>query len=145
MSEADLWAEIRSLKNQLDRMKTQQTPGIWKSFTPTPTGYSSTTQAVGKYFIVGKICTVYLRIDGTSNSTSFSALLPNTIGNQGFTLYQSSALALDNTAQVTTASTFILVSGGTSVLFGKGVTTSTTSWTASGRKLITGLFSYEIA
>lgn len=126
-------------------MRQPEIGGVWKDWTPTPTGYSSTTTAAGRYCLVGKLCTVHLRLDGTSNSTSFSAVLPFKAGALGYTLYISSALAIDSTAMVTTASTFIIVAGGTSVLFGKGVTTSAASWTASGRKLITGSFSYEIA
>jgi hypothetical protein len=139
----DLQGQISELKYVLDGVRKFETGGVWKGFTPTVSGFSSTTYAYIKYCTVGRICHVYLRLDGTSNSVSFGCNVPIPTANFGFTLYISSALAIDNTVQVNSASTFILPSSTSNIIFGKGVTTVGTTWTASGRKFITGLFSYQ--
>jgi len=139
-----LMKTINELEYKINALATIQTGGIWTAYTPTPTGFSATTLAAGKYCVVGNLCTVHLRLDGTSDSTSFNALLPIAAATMSYSVYITSALAIDNGTQVTTASTFQIASAATSVIFIKGVTTTTASWTASGRKLITGLFSYEI-
>ncbi len=44
----------------------------WTAFTPTLTGFASTTNNVGRYVRMGNMITVQLEINGTSNATGFS-------------------------------------------------------------------------
>lgn len=52
--------------------------GAWRTWTPTVTGFSSSTVNIARYNQVGKTVTVSVDISGTSNSAAFSFTLPVT-------------------------------------------------------------------
>jgi hypothetical protein len=113
----------------------------WTAFTPTLTGFSSTTANIGRYVLLGKICIVNLYINGTSNATSFSlSNLPATSANNGITMTML-CYAVDNAtgvvglAQITPSSS--------TLTFYNGI--SAGAWTSSGNKVAVITFAYETA
>ena len=59
------------------KINADQVAGSWTSYSASPAGWSSLTQNVTKYMKVGKLVTVYISLDGTSNSTVANIQLPS--------------------------------------------------------------------
>lgn len=112
-------------------------PG-WFNYTPTWTGYSANpTVVVARFSVGGRMCTVDIQTGpfGTSNSTSHAVSIPiSHAGGQDMAVGRG----VDNGADVGAMAS---LSGTTATLL-KGLTFS--SWTASGSKGFTGVFSYGI-
>lgn len=120
------------------------TPGTYSTWVPTYTGFSSApTGVTARYFLIGKMCHVYVSSTGvgTSNSTSKTITLPfaaaNTLAQQFY------FVGFDNGA--TSFASRVVTTVGSNILTCYGPTfTSSTSWTASNGANIVLNFVYEI-
>lgn len=111
-------------------------------YVPTQTGISgSPTITAAKYILRGKLCTVHLVITGTSNTTAMTITLPFAAAN---TAVQSFAvIAIDNTT--TQADPGKLNTRVNSNIADVYKTLPSGTWTSSGAKGLTGVFTYIIA
>lgn len=109
----------------------------WTSFTPTTTGWASTTFNIGRYTKVGRTVIVQLDISGTSNATTKTVTnLPFTSANitnaDVIALYRS----VDNTTSANVGSAFLAPNGTTVNLY---PTTAHGNWTSSNTATVQGL------
>jgi hypothetical protein len=117
--------------------------GDWIDYSATSTivGWSSFITKILQYKIIGKQVFCHFAFSGTSNSSTTSFTLPNNA--LFFTSCQQRGTdnGVENHASsvINAASNVITFSRWTSA------TTRTVSWTASGSKVITGQFFYEIS
>lgn len=116
----------------------------WFTYTPTATGFSGGTTLVQVFTVVGRQCTLYYYISGTSNATSLTFLLPIPVG----TGVHSSSIAtpaevVDNTVtQTATGRIDLGTIGSTSATAYK--TAAAGAWTNTGTKRVQGLLTYSI-
>ena len=117
------------------------------AYTPTVTGFSSTTELQGTYTLVGKLCSVAIRIVGTSNATGFTITLPFIadtvpIGDGANATYSQIIYCINNGAGIGTA--MIRTRIGSSNVCDVYTTAAGAAWTASGSKALAVTFSYYI-
>lgn len=114
------------------------------TYTPTVTGFSSTTTAQGSYTIEGKRCILSIDITGTSDATGFTFTLPFTAdANIQTNLFMLDARGVDNgTAMADPA--LIRTRNGTSNIADVYKTLAGGAWTGSGTKGINGTLIYFI-
>lgn len=114
-------------------------PTDWVDYSATSTivGWSSFTSKIIKYRVIGKqlFCIFYL--DGTSNSVNTTFTLPNNslTYNELAGRYANNGAVTAGYARITNASNVITFLS----------SISSTTWTASGTKIIGGQFFYDIA
>lgn len=118
--------------------------GVWQDWTPTVYGWSAITDISSSYAVVGNLCFMRVRLDGTSNANTFSCDLPIQAGAVGQTTVSFSGLGVNGGTLLTDPCGIIIESEGTVVNFTKGVTSSTNTWATSGRKYIGVQFFYFI-
>lgn len=115
-------------------------PGVaWTAFTPTLTGFASTTSNLGRYILLGKVAIVQLNITGTSNATSFSlSNLPATAAN---TTIAATYLAYgtDNATPVITL--VQITANSTTCTMYNGIAAA--AWTNTGAKACIVTMTYE--
>lgn len=114
-------------------------PTDWIDYSATSTvvGWSSFTNKVLKYRIIGKQMFVIFSIDGTSNNAATTFTLPN----NSLNFNQLSGRFVNNGT---------LTAGFSSIQTASNIVTfyvsiSSTTWTASGTKTVSGQFFIEIA
>lgn len=114
-------------------------PTDWIDYSATSTvvGWSSFTSKVIKYRIIGKQMFVIFSIDGTSNNAATTFTLPN----NSLNFNQLSGRFVNNGT---------LTAGFSSIQTASNIVTfyvsiSSTTWTASGTKTVSGQFFIEIA
>lgn len=134
---------IESQSAKEDDAAAEVQPGVWQDYDSTLAGWSSLTLERTRYMRVGNTVTVYLDIDGTSNSATTTLTLPfeakyDTRGYAG--TFDSSI----NTMGI------LYVTAGSNVLNSRRGFNSTvgtdfySAWAASGTKQINGaVFVYE--
>lgn len=118
-------------------------PGYF-NYTPTLTGWASTTILQGRFTVIAKSVQLDILITGTSNATSAEATLPIT----ALTLSNArwgGALdySRDNGTYLSTATRWTIASAGTAVKFYKDMVE--VAWTNSGAKEISATMRYSIA
>jgi len=109
----------------------------WLNAVATPTGLSATTASDMNYQITSRILNFVCYVEGTSNSTSFSAKVPMACGSFTGTNYfgGSSLYAQDNGSVLTVASRWSITETETSITFYKTFNAPAT-WTGSGNKTV---------
>jgi hypothetical protein len=110
----------------------------WTSFTPTVTGFSSTSTTTGHYAKNGNVVTVRMTISGTSNATTF------TITNLPFAAAQiSHHIVWVNDNAGGTAGTATTAIGSQVLTLAKTPANTTSQWTSSGSKAYFATITYE--
>lgn len=115
-------------------------------YTPTVTGFSTTTVEEGHYTLVGKLCTLTLLVSGTSNATTFTVTLPfaaddTKLGGAPNGKYSAMVHITNNG---TNASGWLRSRTGSSNIADVYATAAGGAWTASGTKELGGTFIYYI-
>jgi hypothetical protein len=120
---------------------------VWNNYSATSTvvGWTTFTDKIIRYLVVGRMVIVEYFISGTSNSTTTSFTVANTSANVTGMIYannnqtQNNATSYMGYANLPTSSNV--------VTFGYYPTGSsiTATWTATGTKLIRGMLTFEIA
>lgn len=84
-----LSAHINDLQDEVVAIETTlgADPGVWKTWTPTVTGWAAGYTCIARYCKVGKMCYLTVHIDGTSNNTKAKITLPAGIVAGGATSY----------------------------------------------------------
>lgn len=122
----------------------QDFPNLF-NFTSTITGATSVSQAC-RFQLCGSVCKFFFRIAGTSDATSFKALLPITAKNNGGYSFEGAlGLARDNGTYLTTACRQYINPATDATVLVFDPTMAGGSWTASGAKEARGVAIYEIA
>jgi len=122
------------------------TGGAWTSYTPTQTGWASTTTLLGRYIQIGKTVIVDFNVSGTSNATSCTLTLPVAAKNTAGIYYESMIVAIqDNGANpVNPGKTFVDTSTNPNIMtLYKDI--SGGAWTATGGKSVRSTLIYEAA
>ena len=116
----------------------QAIPGVYNSFTPASTGFSSTTTDTGSYIQIGKTVIVRYDVSGTSNATTLTFTLPVTAkATQWFSMSR-----MRNNGTLENAGAGFTTASSTTVDLRRSGTG--TAWTNSGTKGVDGLtFTYE--
>ena len=129
--------------------KTELSSTEWTDYqsTSTKTGWSSLSTPIISYRRIGTLIYVNFYLSGTSNSTSTSFTLPYANKNQ------TGNYVIPNFGECQNNGSQLLHGGGSGNIEGylsAGASTvilrlgkSTTGWTASGNKRVTGFFIYE--
>ena len=127
-----------AIQTQIDSKVT--TP-VWTDYTTTQVGWSTTSTLLTRYFLVGKMVTVYFRAIGNSNSTTTTITLP--FNNNGTSNISILTAGLNNNGAVIAN---ISIATGTNVLSATYFSAigALSSFTASGIKQIAGTITYEI-
>jgi len=139
-NEARLVDEIGKLRKEVERLKRVESGGVWKTWTPTVTGWASISASGYRYVKVGNFVYVMIMIFGVSNSTEVLIDLPFTstavpyIGVTGY--------AMDNGTQSTNPC-YAVYESTTKIRVYRN--TAGAAWTASGNKRIIIQFGYEVA
>ena len=84
-------SHINDLQDEVVAVETQlgTNAGRWQSWTPTVTGWAAGYNCTARYCKVGKLCFVYVHINGTSNATDAKITLPFSVSaEQGFGHFQ---------------------------------------------------------
>ena len=118
--------------------------GTAQAWTPTLTGFSANPTGVYRYFLEGKLCTLFINqiTNGTSNSSNFTISLPFTAATVANAVWSAIGQAVDN--GVSSAGLMTINSGATVLVLTKD--TGGSPFTASGNKRTLGLqIMYEIA
>lgn len=114
--------------------------GPFATWTPAPTGFSSSTVNIARYNITGKIVTMVVDISGTSNTTGFTFTLPaaaKSVVDYPVRVQNNGSIGtaiglLETAASSTTATVYVDLAG--------------TGWTAANTKRIFGtVITYEAA
>ena len=116
------------------------TPWIDFSEQSTIVGWSSYTTKVIKYKITGNMLLCNFNIEGTSNSATTSFTVP--YGSKNIFLDSGGQLFLNNGGAV--IGRFSCANNVVSFQYWNNLTSTTSTWTASGTKRIQGFFFYEI-
>ena len=113
----------------------------WSS-SSTIVGWSSFTSKQIRYRRVGKMVFVNVSIQGTSNSTSVTFTLPYDLGSSAFAVMPLIYTANNGAFNI---GGYGIISGSTLTAWRwSSINTSSSTWTASGTKIISGQFFYEI-
>lgn len=116
-------------------------PG-WFTYSCAPTGFSGTpTQNSSRFSVVGRACSIYIDVTGTSNATTFTLQLPIAAAKAN----ESVAVPLtDNSANSSTPAMAWVASAGTTLSMSKTMAFNTSGWTAAGTKATQVSMTYEI-
>lgn len=141
ISNGEAMSSVRTKLNSVITEINLLDPTDWVDYSATSTivGWSSFTAGykVLKYRVIGKTVFVMFNFDGTSNSTSTTFTLPfNAI------TYNEAAGRFVNNGALIAGYTRIGLNSNTVTLLSS---ISSTTWTASGNKSISGQFFYDIA
>jgi len=139
INNGEAMSSVRSKLNNVITEINLLDPTDWVDYSATSTivGWSSFTTKIIKYRLIGKqlFCIFYL--DGTSNSATTTFTLPN-----NSLTYNELAGRFVNNGALTAGYTRMNISSNIITLLSS---ISSTTWTASGNKVITGQFFYDIA
>jgi hypothetical protein len=125
--------------NYLERLPTfEYIPWTDYSASSTVVGWSSYTNKKIKYKNVGKTIRVQFHIDGTSDSAVATFTFPYT---PEMAVYSSCVWVVNNGVNQTNSG-LVVQSGGTVTVYRDG---ATTAYTASGNKIVSGQYEFEIA
>lgn len=140
-----LLREIERLKQRLERLEVQEKGGIWKSWTPTVTGWASGYTCIARRSVVSKICFWEVYISGTSNSTTTKITAPFTSADIDASFNWSGACAtiVDAGTTSTTGGRWAIGNNSNEIIFLKDF--ANTAFTASGTKTIRAQGFYEMA
>jgi len=134
--------EIGKLRKEVERLKRVESGGVWKTWTPTLTGFSSDPPgATYRYCLVGKMCSVIVTQSsaGTSNATNFSISAP----------FKARYRTANSIARMQDAYNYsygvgmVIIEAG-SQTFTLYTATGSTGWTASSGKSAMFTITYEI-
>ncbi len=130
--------------------KFAEPPGFpfWFNWSPTLTGFGTNpTTAVYQFCIVGRICTLAIRQQGTgsvSNANTFAISLPVTAATVSGHFWTGTGLPFDNSLAVSTTAALLIASAGTTLTASKDAT-GANNWTTSGQKALSAAtISYAI-
>ena len=128
-----------AVKTYADTKVTQNT---WVDYSATSTivGWSSFTVKNIRYYVVGKIVTVFYQLNGTSNSTTTTFTLP--FANANNNVFYPNAYTNNGVSGVATGRTRILSGDSFATM---AIDWSNTAFSASGTKTAAGTIIYEIA
>lgn len=113
----------------------------WTTWAPAGGGFASKTVDTGAYIQVGKTAICRLTVDGTSNSTGFTFVLPVAAK---ATEYITGLRVADNGSFQTVPGMFITTAASTTATMYKTGAAASTDWTAANAKAVYGSFSYEV-
>src|SRR5512146_1317323 len=100
MSEADLLREINDLKRRLAYFESGSfLAGRSGTWTPTVVGFSGSPTVEARYVLIGKLCIISVRVEGTSNATNLTVTAPFTSANT-VEYRNGSANCMDNSVNV---------------------------------------------
>jgi len=137
--------EIGYLDNVTSSIQTQidgkLTIPVWTDYTSTQVGWSSTTTFLVRYFLIGKMVTVYFRVTGTSNSTTTTITMP--FINNGTSNIGILTTGLNNSNASIVSSSIATTGNILSASYFSAIATLS-SFTATGTKQIAGTITYEI-
>jgi hypothetical protein len=133
-----------SVQTQIDGKLTSPT-FIDYSATSTVVGWTTFTQKIIKYSVIGKLLIVEYFITGTSNATTTSFTLPQASATVSGMIWANNNQTQNNAVSYMGYSN--VLSNSSTATFGYYPTGSsiTATWTASGTKTIRGLLTIEIA
>lgn len=104
----------------------------WFNYAVAASGFSGTPSVTGRFQVHNGFCSIYVTIDGTSNSTSFGFSLPVAVCAQGGP--PLIANGYDNNATLLAPIMAQLAGSSTAVALRKTWMAATTSWTGSAGK-----------
>ena len=113
----------------------------WATWTPTVVGFSGTPTVVARYKKIGKTVFCRLRVDGTSNATSFTVTLPLK-HNVNASIY-AVGRTQDNTTSFDWGFLIIVANATTTTACQIYRAVNTSGWTAANTKSFHGIFFYE--
>lgn len=114
------------------------------NYTPTETGWASTTLLLGVFDLKGKNCTAIVRCSGTSDTTAAVLSLPITAASIANLRWAGVMdYGADNNVDLTNVVKWQINSGATTVSFFKNMLNG--AWTASSQKEVWGVIRYIIA
>jgi len=120
-------------------LETGITGSAWTSWTPTVTGFSSTSTTTGTYKVIGSLAIVNITIVGTSNTTGFTITnLPVTPTAGALSI----GFGVDN-GTVTAVTWGTSASSAVLTLY-KGFSITAASWTSSGSKQFQSIIMYPV-
>ena len=140
ISNGEAMSSVRTKLNDVITNVNLLDPTDWVDYSATSTivGWSSFTNKVLKYRVIGKQVFVTWFLSGTSNSTSVTFTLPQTIAsscaNMGYGIDNGVASGVG-----------YIVGGATTSTITQHKTDLSGSWTASGTKRAAGQIFFEIA
>lgn len=139
ISNGEALSSVRTKLNSVITEINLLDPTDWIDYSATSTivGWSSFTTKIIKYKIIGKQVFVIFSLDGTSNNTAATFTLPN----NALTGNELAGRFVNNGA---------LTAGYTRINTNSNIITllpiiSSATWTATGNKVVTGQFFYDIA
>ena len=141
-NEARLVDEIGKLRKEVERLKRVESGGVWTTWTPTLTGFSSDPpNAIYRYCLVGKMCSVIVSqaSAGTSNANTFTISAPFKARYQT----SNSIARMQDTYNYSYGVGMVMISTG-SQTFALYTATGSTGWTASSGKSAMFTITYEI-
>lgn len=116
-------------------------PG-WFNYTPTATGFSSSSN-LGAFSVTGRTVTYVYFIDGTSNATTLTFSIPIALQSPLSSFNINLSMSRDNGVQKTSPGRIVTgTAGSTSVTANLDITNS--PWTSSGNKRCEGTLIYSI-
>ena len=127
-----------SIQTQLNA-KLASTSWVDYSATSTIVGFSAFSEKDIRYLIIGDLCTIYINIVGTSNSTFFTFTLP--FNNTGGTQWIPLKIRNGGTFPAALGYADLPSSSSTVTLY---ATVAAGNWTASGAKGVYYSFSFKI-
>ena len=124
------------------QINTKVTQNTWVDYSATSTivGWSSFTVKNIRYYVVGKIVTVFYQFNGTSNSTTTTFTLP--FANAGANVFYPIAYTNNGTSGVAAGRTRFLTGDSFATM---AIDWANTAFSASGTKTAAGTIIYEIA
>lgn len=129
-------------KSADDQKASKSADGVWSDYTPTITGWSSTTGKTTRYTVINDTVMVWIHVDGTSNATTATITLPHKAKNQVYQLVRTWDGSNENMGRAA----IVANSSNLTVSRGSSTGSSFNNWATTGQKQISGLlFVYEKA
>lgn len=142
-----MFRDFDALRSAVDRLlASEYASAVQGTWTPTPTGFSAApTGGIYRYVLVGKLCTVFVRMPnaGTSNATTFTLPAPFTAVNIAGMVWYAPILYTDNSAASATAGMASIAANTNVINLYKDF--AATAWTAAGTKAAQFTLLFETA
>jgi hypothetical protein len=139
ITDGEILSSVRTKLNNVITEINLLDPTDWIDYSSTSTvvGWSSLPTKIIKYRIIGKQVFVIFSLDGTSNNTATTFTLPNNAltGNELAGRFVNNGALTAGYTRISSASNVITF---LSLI-------SSATWTASGNKVVSGQFFYDIA
>jgi len=133
---------LKRVEREVERLRVKESPGVWTTWTPTLTGFSSNPpNSIYRYCLVGKKCSVIVSqaSAGTSNANTFTISAPFKARYQT----SNSIARMQDAYNYSYGVGMVMISTG-SQTFALYTATGSTGWTASSGKSAMFTITYEI-